>query len=122
MENKNFKMENKNFKIENKILKLINKLENILIKDKRFENDANFKSKIININEETETENKEPIDITALFNLAKLSNGLTSTSTKETVYLNNNIDLSEQINNFKEINKNINNLTKIIGLFVPLKS
>jgi len=116
-------MKDKNFKIENKILKLINKLENVLIKDKRFKEDMIFKSKIININEskETETEDKEPIDITALFNLAKLSDGPT-TSTKETVYLNNNIDLSEQINNFKEINKNINNLTKIIGLFVPLKS
>ena len=117
-------MKDKNFKIENKILKLINKLENVLIKDKRFKEDMIFKSKIININEskETETEYKEPIDITALFNLAKLSDGPTSTSTKETVYLNNNIDLSEQIENFKEINKNINNLTKIIGLFVPLKS
>ncbi len=106
-------MENENFKIENKILKLINKLENILIKDKRFENDSNFKSKIININEDTDSEDKEPLDITGLFNLAKLSE---APSTKETVYLNNNIDLSKQIENLKQININLGNLSKTISL------
>ena len=110
-------MKDKNFKIENKILKLINKLENVLIKDKRFKEDMIFKSKIININEskETETEDKEPIDITALFNLAKLSDGPT-TSTKETVYLNNNIDLSEQIDNINKIKENIYILNNILSL------
>ena len=109
MENKNSQMENKNLQIEKKILKLINKLENILIKDKRFENDANFKSKIININEdkETETEDKEPIDITTLFNLAKLSQVPT---------INNNFDLSKQINNLKQININLSNLSRTISL------
>jgi hypothetical protein len=111
-------MENKNFKIENKILKLINKLENILIKDKRFENDANFKSKIININEETETEDKEPLDITGLFNLAKLSE---VPATKDTVYLNNNINLSKQIENLNKIYQNINNLSKVINIVIPKK-
>ena len=116
-------MENKNLKMKNKNLELINKLENILIKDKRFKHDAIFKSKIININEdkETETEDKEPIDITALFNLAKLSDGPSTTSTKETVYLNNNIDLSEQINNLNKIYQNINNLSKVINIVIPKK-
>jgi hypothetical protein len=109
-------MEDKNFNMENKILKLINKLEKVLIKDKRFKEDMIFKSKIININEnkETETEDKEPIDITALFNLAKLSDG----PIKKTVYLNNNIDLTKQINNFKKINENINNLSNLINLYI----
>ncbi len=116
-------MKDKNLNIENKILKLINKLENVLIKDKRFEEDIIFKSKIININEnkETETEDKEPIDITALFNLAKLSDGPSTTSTKETVYLNNNIDLSEQINNLNKIYQNINNLSKVINIVISKK-
>lgn len=104
--------------MENKFLKLINKLENILIKDKRFKHDATFKSKIININEDTETENKEPINITALFNLAKLSDGSATNYSKDTVY-NYNFDLTEDINNFKQININLGNLSKILGLFVP---
>ena len=116
MENKNLQMENKNLQMEKKILKLINKLENILIKDKRFENDANFKSKIININEETETEDKEPLDITGLFNLAKLSEASATNYSRDTVYLNNNIDLSKQINNLKQININLGNLSKTISL------
>lgn len=114
-------MEDKNFNMENKILKLINKLENVLIKDKRFKEDIFFKSKIININEnkETETEDKEPIDITALFNLAKLSQAPTSNYSKDTVYLNNNIDLSKQIENLNKIYQNINNLSKVINIIIP---
>lgn len=101
--------------MQEKIIKLINKLENILIKDKRFENDAYFKSKIIKINENKDSEDQVPFDITGLINLAKLSTG----PTKETLYLNNNnIDLSKQINNFKEINKNIISLSNIIDLYI----
>ena len=101
--------------MEKKILELINKLENILIKDKRFKHDAIFKSKIININENKETETEEPIDITALFNLAKLSHITTTKPIKETIYVNNNFDLTKDINYYKQINKNISNLVDLIS-------
>ena len=59
---------------------------------------------------------KEPIDITALFNLAKLSQAPTSNYSKDTVYLNNNFDLSKQIENLNKIYINLGNLSKTISL------
>ena len=85
--------------MEEKIIILINKLENILIKDKRFENDSYFKSKVKKINKgkkDKELNSNKPIDISVLFNLAQLSQA--PTHKKEIIYVNDNIDLTEHIN------------------------
>jgi ferritin-like protein len=87
--------------MEEKIIKLINKLENILIKDKRFDNDSYFKS---NIKKIKELNSNKPIDVSVLFNLAQLS----QVPIKTKVF-----DLDKQIETLRKMSVAVEKMTNI---------
>lgn len=105
--------------MEEKIIKLINKLENILIKDKRFDNDTHFKLKVKKMNDvkkDKELNSNKPIDVSVLFNLAKLSQ--IPTPIKETVYVNNNnnFNLNEHMTFLNSMNTLLKTITKNVKI------